>query len=200
MTRQTLLARLLVVLGVVGFWVFASVGAAQQPGYDAAADYLSSLAATGAVEPVWGLLMFASATMAVLAAAWHVRSPLLAAAAVSLAAAGVFRVDCPTGAAGCNAGPLVVEPSLAGQVHAGAVVGYQLLLTAALLVIAVSDRRAGRRGYAVAALVAALVPLLLALNPLPLDPGVSQRLWVMAGQAALLMLAARPGARATVRP
>jgi hypothetical protein len=52
----------------------------------------------------------------------------------------------------------------------------------------------------VAALVAAVVPLLLALNPLPLDAGVSQRLWVVAGQAALLMLAARPGARVTVRP
>ncbi len=200
MTRQTLLARLLVVLGVVGFWVFAYVGAAQQPGYDPAQDYLSSLAATGSVDPGWGLLMFASATMAVLAAAWHVRSPLLAAAAVALAAGGVFRVDCPAGAAGCNAGPLVLEPSLTGQVHAGAVAGYQLLLSVGLLVLASGDRRAGRRGPAVAALLAAVVPLLLAFNPLPLDPGVSQRLWVVAGQAALLMIAARPAARATVRP
>ncbi len=198
MTHQTLLARLAVVLGVVGFWVFAGIGASREPGYDPTHDYLSALAATGAAEPLWGLLMFGSATVAVLAAAWHVRSVLLLAATVALAAGAVFRVDCPTGAAGCNAGPLVVEPSVAGQLHAAAVVGYQLLLSAALLALALVDRRAGRRGWAAAALAGALLPLLLALDPLPLEPGLSQRLWVVCGQVVLLMLALRPTGRATV--
>ena len=178
--------------------MFANVGASREPSYDPAQDYLSALAATGAAEPVWGLLMFASATVAVLAAAWHVRSALLLAAAAALAASGVFRVDCPSGAAGCNAGPLVVDPSVTGHVHAAAVVGYQLLLSAALLAVALVDHRAGRRGWAVAALAGALVPLLLALDPLPLEPGLSQRLWVVSGQAVLLMLAFWPTGRATV--
>lgn len=198
MRRQTLLARLGVVVGVVGFWAFATIGAAAQPGYDPSQDYLSSLAANGATEPVWGLLMFASATAAVLAAAWHVRSALLVAAAVALAVGGVFRVDCPTGAAGCNAGPLVVEASMLGQAHAGAVAGYQLLLSAALLALALADRRDGRPGYAAVALAGAVVPLLLAFNPLPIEPGLSQRLWVVSGQAVLLMLAFWPARRATV--
>jgi hypothetical protein len=42
------------------------------------------------------------------------------------------------------------------------------------------------------------VPLLLALHPLPIEPGLSQRLWVVSGQAVLLMLAFWPTGRATV--
>lgn len=188
MTDTTRAARVAVVAGVVGFWTFASVGAAVEPGYDPAQDYLSALAATGAAEPLWGLAMFASSTVAVLAVAWHARSLLLAGAGVLLALGGVLRVDCPAGAAGCNAGPLVVEPTLVGQAHSVAVAGYQVLLSAALVVLAASERRAGRGSDAIAWLAAALLPLVLAFDPLPLEPGISQRLWVASGQVALLML------------
>lgn len=198
MTSATRLARVVVVVGIGGFWTFASVGAAAEPGYDPTQDYLSSLAAIGAAEPAWGLAMFASSTLAVLGAAWCVRSPLLLAAGFSLALGGVFRVDCPSGAAGCNAGPLVVEPALSGQVHSAAVIGYQVLLSAALVVLALTERRAGRGLHAYAALAGALVPLVLALDPLPLEPGLSQRVWVVAGQLGLLMLAFWPRRPATV--
>jgi len=198
LSARPLGAQLGVVLGVVGFWAFAGVGADRQPGYDPATDYLSSLAGRGAVEPGWGLAMLASAIVAVLAAALRVRSPLLVVAAVSLTVAGVFRVDCPAGAAGCNAGPLVVEPGVTGQVHSAAVVGYQVFFSAAMLHLAWRCRQVGRCRAAVAALAGALVPLVLAGDPLPLDPGVSQRLWVASGQAVLLMLAFWPAGRATV--
>lgn len=188
----TAAARVAVVAGIVGFWLLASVGAAAEPGYDPSQDYLSALAAFGATEPAWGLAMFASSTVAVLAVAWLARSWLLAAAAVSLALGGVLRVDCPAGAAGCNAGPLVVEPSLVGQAHAVAVAGYQVLLSAALLALAWRARQVGRPVAVLAALAAALVPLALAFDPLPLEPGVSQRLWVAAGQLALLLVAFWP--------
>jgi hypothetical protein len=197
-TSATHVARVAVVVGIGGFWTFASIGAAAEPGYDPPREYLSSLAATGAAEPVWGLAMFASATLAVLGAAWCVRSLLLLASGFFLAMGGVFRVDCPSGAAGCNAGPLVVEPALCGQVHSAAVIGYQVLLSAALVALAGTERRAGRRVHASAALAGALVPLVLALDPLPLQPGVSQRVWVAAGQLVLVMLAFWPTRPATV--
>lgn len=200
MTRSALLARLVVVLGVVGFWTFASIGAAREPGYDPSVDYLSALAAVGATEPSWGFAMFASATLAVLATAWRVGSPLLAQAAASLAIGGAFRVSCPDGAAGCNAGALVVAPTLPGQVHSAGVLGYQLLLSAAMAHLAWRCRAAGRRRAAVAALAGSLVPLLLATNPLPLDAGVSQRLWVVSGQFVLLMAVFWPARRTTVHP
>lgn len=190
--RGAVAARVTVVLGIVGFWTFAALGAATEPGYDPSQDYLSALAAFGAADPAWGLAMFASSTAAVLAAAWLARSRLLAAAGVSLALGGMLRVDCPAGAAGCNAGPLVVEPSLAGQAHAVAVAGYQVLLSAALLALAWRARQVGRPVAVLAALAGALVPLALALDPLPLEPGTSQRLWVVAGQLALLLVAFWP--------
>lgn len=195
---EAALTRAVVVLGIVGFWAFASLGAAAEPGYDPTQDYLSALAAAGAAEPAWGLAMFGASAVAVLAVAYSARSRLMAAAAVSLAMGGVLRVDCPTGAAGCNAGPRVVEPSLTGQAHAAAVGGYQVLLSAALLALAWRARRQRRPGTAAAAVAGAVVPLALAFDPLPLEPGVSQRLWVAAGQVILLLVAFWPRPPATV--
>ena len=200
MTRTIRGPRLAAVVGVVGFWTCASLGAAQQPGYDRAQDYLSSLAAVGADQPGWGLLMFAFAVLVVVAGAWRVRSGTLLASAAALAVAAVARVDCPAGAAQCSAGALVVEPDALGRVHAASVVAYQVLFTAALLHLAWVARRCGQSHAAAAALLGAVVPFALAFDPLPLAPGLSQRLWVVAGQVVLVAVAFWPPRPDSVAP
>lgn len=200
MTPSTLGPRVAVVTGVVGFWTCASRGAAQQPGYDIRDDYLSSLAAVGADDPGWGLLMFAFGVLAVAAGAWRARSGTLLASAAALVVAGAARVECADGAAGCNAGALVGEPSVVGRVHSVSVLAYQVLLTVALLRLAWAARRSGQLLAAAGASLGALVPLVLALDPLPLAPGLSQRLWVVAGQLVLVTLVFWPRRPASVLP
>ena len=194
--------RLGVGAGVAGFWVAAALGGRVEPGYDAGQDYLSALASVGAAGPQVGLAMFACGAGALAAASAVVRRleptavlgrRMLIAAAGFVAVGGLARVRCVDGAAGCNAGPLVVEQvTLASQVHAAAILGYQVAFSAAMVAVAVSARRGRRRGLAVLGWTAALLTPVLALDPLPLSPGWSQRLWVAAGHAALLALAAWP--------
>ena len=197
-TARPTLVRLgqgLVLAGVAGFWLLASVGAVRAPSYRLGADYLSALAASGAAEAAWGLAMFASGALAlaggavVLRGSGPIAAGLLAAAAAAVALAGVARVACPSGAAGCNAGPSVLEPTTSGQVHALAVVAYQVFFSAALLALAWAGRQEGRPLPVVVGVGGAVVTAVLALDPLPLDPGWSQRLWVAVGHAVLVTVA-----------
>lgn len=185
----------LVAAGVVGFWACAAIGGSRQPGYDPSIDYLSALAAFGAVDPGWGVAMFGCGAVAIAAAAVLLRRVqlvlacvLLAGSACAVVVAGLARVDCPEGAAGCNAGPAVLEPTTTGAVHAGAVGAYQVLFSLALLAAAVGCR-GRRRSLMVLGVVGALLTVLLAFDPLPLSAGWSQRLWVAVGHAALLAVA-----------
>jgi hypothetical protein len=195
-------ARLGVVLAVAGFWALATVGASQQPGYDAGRDYLSALAAVGARAPAWGLAMFGCAALALLCAAVVVRNlqhdgrgamgaMLVAAAAVALA--GTARVSCAAGAAGCNAGALVVEQTtLLSRTHSAAVAAYQVAFSVALLLLARSAQQQSRPALAALALVGAVGTAALAVVPLPWGPGTDQRVWVASGHLVLLALAAWP--------
>lgn len=199
-------ARLAVLLGVVGFWACAALGSAAQPGYASSQDYLSSLAAHGANEPGWGVAMFAFGALAnagVAAALLALVPPgqpgarvavlLIVVSACLVVVGGLARVECPQGAAGCNAGPFVVEQfTLSSRAHAAAIVGYQLLVAAGLAVLAGVAFRAGRRVLAVASGVAAVAGPVLALARFGLDPGTSQRVWVLFGHAVMLAIAFWP--------
>jgi hypothetical protein len=204
------MARLGVGVGILGFWTCATVGAAAQPGYDPTQDYLSSLAASGAAQPGWGLAMFAFGALALGSAAVVVRdlvptvstrartaAMLLAVSAGFVLLGGLARVECIAGAAGCNAGPLVVEQiTLASRVHAGAVAAYQLAFSAGLLSLAWAARRAGVPMLAaLSALGALLTPLLGVVPTGSLDPGTVQRVWVATGHAVVVALAAWPRPR-----
>lgn len=186
-------AGVVLVAGVAGFWGCAFVAASLQPGYDPAVDYLSALAAVGARQPVWGLAMLACGAVALGGAAamlaargFRTAAVPLGMAAVAVAVAGAARVDCPEGAAGCAAGPSTFAGGLASQVHSVAVLASQVLLSAALLALAWTSRRTCRRTCVVAAGVGAVLTAALSLDPLPIDPGWSQRLWVVSGHVVLL--------------
>jgi hypothetical protein len=195
-------ARLGVAAAVACFWVVATVGAARQPGYDAARDYLSSLAALGSTAPGWGLTMFACAALALGCTSVVVRDLVIDAgaaawamlvAAVAVAVAGAARVTCVTGAAGCNAGALVVEQTtLLSRTHSVAVATYQVAFSGALLLLARAAHRDGRGALAGVALLAAVGTAALAVAPLPWGAGTDQRVWVAAGHLVLLALAAWP--------
>jgi hypothetical protein len=189
------------VAGVAGFWGCAVVAASLQPGYDAGVDYLSALAAVGARQPAWGLAMFACGAVALGAAAamllsrgFRTAPALLGIAAVAVVLAGAARVDCPDGAAGCAAGPASLSGGLASQVHSAAVLTSQLLLSAALLALAWQGRQTCSRTCVGLAGAGAVLTAVLSVNPLPLEPGWSQRLWVASGHAVLLAVwgACRP--------
>jgi hypothetical protein len=111
---------------------------------------------------------------------------LMAAAGVAVVVAAGARVDCPFGAAGCAAGPGVVPADLTSQVHAAAVVASQVLLSGALVAVAWRARRQSATACALAAGAGAVLTAVLALDPLLLEPGWSQRLWVASGHLALL--------------
>lgn len=182
----------LVLGGVTGFWLLAVAGAARAPGYSPGADYLSALAAIGAQEPWWGLAMFACGAVALVGGAAVLRgsvpvaATLMTASAISVAVAAIARVECPLGAAGCNAGPTVLEPTTSGQVHALAVAAYQVFFSAALLAVAWAGWRQRRLLPVVVGVSAAVLTAVLALDPLPVDPGWSQRLWVATGHVVLV--------------
>ena len=186
-------AGVVLVAGVAGFWTCALVAASLQPGYDPAVDYLSALAAVGAHDPAWGLAMFASGALALGGAAamlvsrgFRPAAALLGMAAVAVVVAGVARVDCLEGAAGCAAGPSAFAGGLASQVHSAAVLTSQVLLSAALLAVAWGGRRTCSRACVALVGVGAVLTAVLSVNPLPLEPGWSQRLWVASGHAVLL--------------
>lgn len=196
------LARLGVLVGVAGFWTCAAAAATGEPGYDPSEDYLSALASVGADRPVLGLGMFACGAGAVLAAAGVVRTlcpraalarRALLAASGFVALAGLARVTCLAGAAGCNAGPLVLEQvTVSSRVHAVSVAAYQVAFSVGLLALAAAARADRRSALAVVAMVGALLTPVLALDPLPLPGGTSQRVWVAVGHVALVLLAVWP--------
>jgi hypothetical protein len=112
---------------------------------------------------------------------------------VAVAVGALARVTCVAGAAGCHAGPLVVEQTtLLSRAHSGAVAAYQVFFSAALLALAGSAWRVHRRALTTLAVAAAILTPVLALAPLPWGSGTDQRVWVAVGHAVLLALAAWP--------
>ena len=65
-------------------------------------------------------------------------------------------------------------------------VAYQVLFSAALLTLAWAGRREGHALPVVVGVGGAVVTAVLAVDPLPLDPGWSQRLWVAVGHGVLV--------------
>ena len=198
-------ARVGVAVAVAGFWLAALTAGAVEPGYDPGRDYLSALASVGAAAPAPGLLMFGCGAAALAAAGVVVQGVvpsarlarrLLLVSAACVGVAGLARVSCSDGAAGCGAGPAVVEQvTLLGRVHSLAVGGYQVAFSLALVALAAAAGRAWRRGLAAFGWTAALGTAVLAVAPLPWGPGTDQRVWVAAGHLVLLVLAAWPDGR-----
>lgn len=194
-----------VVAGVAVFWLVALVAGALVPGYSARADYVSSLAGRGSSVAVFGIAAIAALGIAHVGAAAVWRG----AVAVPLALAGVagltiaaFRTACPLGAAGCGTPPNVAPADLAGSVHGLAVLGYEVALLAAMVVVAA--RLARTRPLAAALTVAAAVlSVALALNIGGPDLGAWQRAWLVVNTGwlvAAVLLLSPPAPRGPTAP
>jgi hypothetical membrane protein len=101
---------MLVLFGVVAFWLAVLLAADANTGYEHRRDYVSTLASRGAEHGWLGVLAIVSAAAAMIAAGILV-APLSGAAAISVGSAGAgflvvafTRLQCANGAAGCGLG------------------------------------------------------------------------------------------------
>lgn len=180
------------------FWLGTVLAGALAPGYAARADYVSSLAGRGSEVAPLGIAALTALALAHLAGAvaltaggsraarWTASGALAAAGACGLVVAA-FRTGCPLGAAGCGTAPNDAPPDLADVAHIIGVVGYEVALVVAMLVVAV---RLGRGWPAVLTVATAVVSVVLALRIGGPDLGLDQRLWlaVNTGWLAALVL------------
>jgi hypothetical protein len=182
------------VAGVLLFWVGTLVAGALAPGYSPRADYVSSLAGRGSQVAVLGVAALAVLGLAHLAAAVALRG----AVGVALSLAGLagltvaaFRTGCPGGAAGCGFGRNDPPADLADTVHGLAVVGYEVALVAAMVLVVAGALRTGRSRWAVLTGAAAIVSVILLLQVGGAENGAWQRGWLMVNTGWLVLLAAR---------
>lgn len=181
-------------VGVALFWLGTVLAGALAPGYSARADYVSSLAGRGSEVAGVGITAIVALAVAHLAAAVVVDLP----ARVALAAAGVcglviaaFATGCPLGAAGCGTAPNEAPDDLADILHVAGVLGYEIALVAAMVLVAL---RLGRGWPAALTVVAAVASVLLVMRIDGPDLGLDQRLWLAVNTvwlAAVPLLAAR---------
>lgn len=178
------------VAAVALFWIGTVVAGALAPAYSARADFISSLAGRGSEVAVLGVAALVALGGAHLAAAAAVRGLL----AVPLAVAGVagltvaaFRTGCPLGAAGCGSGANDAPADLADTLHYQAVVGYEVALVAAMLVVAVQLART-RPAAAALTVAAAVASVVLALQIGGPDLGAWQRAWLIVNTGWLVVL------------
>lgn len=198
------LARCTVTLGIVVFWAGVALAGQTAAGYSARTDVISSLAGRGSSVATLGVVAILVLVPVHLAAAWTLRQVhrsrlaprLLVAGAGATALIAVFRVSCPSGAAGCDQEPTGAD--LVDLGHGFAVVAYALVIVAAMGSVAV---RAGRgssswpRWTALVSAVAAVGSLLLVARTGGSDAGMWQRLWVGSNLGWLLLVTWTGGIR-----
>ncbi|MCX6463518.1 MAG: DUF998 domain-containing protein, partial [Pseudonocardiales bacterium] len=175
------------VAGLALFWLGTAVAGAAAPGYSARADYVSSLAGRGSEVAATGLAALVALALAHVAAGVVVSGALSAAAGAALVVAGgcglvvaAFRTGCPLGAAGCGTAPNDAPADLADTLHVAGVVGYEIALVVAMVLVA---RGLGRGLPAVATVVAAVASTVLAVRIGGPDLGLDQRLWLAVNTA-----------------
>lgn len=177
-------ARLVATAAVAAFWVGTVVAGSQFPGYSARDDVVSTLAGRGSPVAVLGIavilclaLAHAAGARALAGSAARREAWLLLGAAAATVVVAVFRVS--------NG-----RPDDGGDlVHAGGVVGYQLLLVATMATVAARGLR-GRdwsRPLAVVSAVAAVVSVTLLPRWSGEDGGLWQRLWLGTNLGWLLL-------------
>lgn len=178
-----------VLAGVAAFWLGTLVAGALAPGYSIRDDYISSLAGRGSPVAVLGIAALIALAAAHLAAALASTGPVRVALAVAGLAGLVvaaFRTGCPGGAAGCGFRP-GVRPDLADTVHGLAVLGYQLALVLAMLLVAARLLRS-RPVAAAGTLLAVAASVSLALQIGGADTGWWQRAWLLVNTGWLVWL------------
>jgi hypothetical protein len=173
-----------VLAGLVVFWVALLLAGAASPGYSQRRDYVSSLAAHG-VEDAWlGMLAIVAVGVAGLGAAvllWRVTRAgalALAGAGIGFVVVALVRINCPNGAARCGLGGRFDVHGAPAITHwTAAVVSTVLVLVGASLVAYALWRR-HRRAASVTSAVAAAMTLLALLGTGGQSPGVVQRVWI----------------------
>ena len=188
--------RVVATVCVACFWIGIVAAGSMADGYSAREDVISSLAGRGSSVAVLGvasILMLAPAHLAgarVLASVHGSRigARLVVAAAVATMLIAVFRVSCPSGAAGCV--QVSSEPDAADLVHGLAVAAYELAIFGAMVTVAA---RAGRGSsswpgwMAVVSVAAALASVILLVRTDGAEAGLWQRLWVGTNLGWLLL-------------
>lgn len=188
---ETLRRRLALSL-LVAFWLLITVGGATNVGYRQYDEFVSSLAARGALSPQYGLAALACVAGAHLLLVPQLRrrdvwvGTAVLIAGLALVAVAVFRVQCPGGAFCLRAdAPDVIEGA-----HVAGVLVYSAAMVAAMLRVGVLALRSARTrflGYAsLGSAGVFLLALLLTAGP---APGLSQRFWALAGQVWLVVAA-----------
>jgi hypothetical membrane protein len=185
-----------VLAGVACFWCAILVAAALEPGYTHRRDYVSTLAARGAEYGELAVFAIVAAAVAMLFASLLVRelSPL-AAVAVALAGVGFvvaafIRLECANGAAGCGLGGRFEISGSTEVGHWTATTVSSILLLAGIALTGVALIRRGRRVAGAASLAAAAVTAGAFLATGGENPGVSQRIGIVAATGWLAVLAA----------
>ena len=175
---------MVVLAGLVVFWVALLLAGAASPGYSQRRDYVSSLAAHG-VEDAWlGMLAIVAVGVAGLGAAvllWRVTRAgalALAGAGIGFVVVALVRINCPNGAARCGLGGRFDVHGAPAITHwTAAVVSTVLVLVGASLVAYALWRRQ-RRAASVTSAVAAAMTLVALLGTGGQSPGVVQRVWI----------------------
>jgi hypothetical membrane protein len=190
-----------VLVGVVGFWLAVVVASAEEPGYSYRRDYVSTLAARGAEYGWLGVVAIVAAGGAMIGAAFLLRTlsrvaaVLVALAGASFVVAAFTRLDCPNGAAGCGLGGRF-------EISGGTEIGHWTATTVGSVLLIVGIAFTGlvliRRGYraaGLASIAAAAVTAVAFLATGGNDPGLPQRVGIVAGTGWLAALAVAALAR-----
>jgi hypothetical protein len=186
---------MLVLASIALFWSAILVAAALEPGYTHRRDYVSTLAAHGAGHAELAMFAIVAAGAAMLFASLLVRSvSRLAAVAVALAGVGFVvaaftRLECPDGAAGCGLGGRFEISGSTEIGHWTATTVSSILLIGGIALAGVALIRRGRRIPGAASLAAAAVTAGAFLATGGQNPGVSQRIGIVAGTGWLAALA-----------
>lgn len=192
---------MLALAGVACFWIAILVAAALEPGYTHRRDYVSTLAARGAEHGDLAVFAIVAAGAAMLLAALLVqRISRLAAVAIGLAGvafvvAAFTRLKCPNGAAGCGLGGRFEVSGSTEIGHWTATTVGSIALIAGMVLTGVALLRAGRRITGAATLVAAAVTAGAFLATGGDNPGLMQRLGIVAGTGWLAAVAVATLAR-----
>ncbi|MEJ7794795.1 MAG: DUF998 domain-containing protein [Nocardioides sp.] len=190
-------AQVVATVSVACFWGGVVVAGALAEGYSARDDVISSLAGRGSSVAVLGVASILSLAPAHLAGARvltlvhrsRIAAGLLLAAAAATALIAVFRVSCPTGAAGCA--QVASEADVADLVHGLAVTAYELVIFAAMIAVAARAVRtlsSWPRWMAVVSVAAALGSVALLVRTGGDEAGLWQRLWVGTNLGWLLLV------------
>ena len=184
-----------VIAGIAVFWGGILAAAALEPGYSHERDYVSTLAARGAEQAGLAILAIVAAAGAMAFAALLLRPYSRAAALlVALAGAGFVvaaftRLECPNGAAGCGLGGRFEVSGSTEIGHWTATTVSSVLLIAGIALTGVALVRRGRRLAGIASVATAAVTAGAFLATGGDNPGVIQRIGIVAATAWLVAFA-----------